>query len=187
MSVLPRMIPAAALDRMTAALAAAGAELGPVKPGTRVTLTVEHDGASWELTYCGRMGWCLRGPGVEHGVGVDEEEAAAHITAPPAVPAPPARMVHVRRGIYRTAYHPDAACPALNGKQETYGGQEVMPEAEAQERGLKLCQQCETDPSSVPETYAGVPVPAFVRASWTAATGEGWRLGVRSTLAAAPR
>lgn len=186
MSVLPRHIPAAALDRMTAALAAAGAELGPVKPGTRVTRTVEHDGASWELTYCGPMGWCLRGPGVEHGVGVDEEEAAARITAPTA-PAAPARMVHVRRGIYRTAYHPDAACPALNGKQETYGGQESMPEAEAQERGLKLCQQCETDSSSVPETYAGVTVPAYVRGSWTAPLGEGWRLGVRSSLAASAR
>lgn len=184
MSVLPRTIPAAALELMTAILAAAGVELGPVKPGTRVTRTVEHDGATWELTYCGPMGWCLRGPGAEHGVGVDEAEAAVRITARPAAPAPSTRPVHVRIGSHRTAYHPDAACPALNGKPETYRGQELMPEAEAQGSGLTLCKTCETEDSEVPETYAGVPVPALVRGAWTAPLGEGWRLGVRSALAA---
>lgn len=184
MSVLPRITPAAALDRLTAALTAAGVTLGPVKPGTRVTRTVEHGGASWELTYCGPMGWCLRGPGVEHGVGVDEEEAAARITARSAEEPAPARMVHVRIGVHRTAYHPDAACPALNGKPETYGGREYIPEAEAQERGLSLCKACETGDSAVPETYAGVPVPALIRGSWTGPLGEGWRLGIRSALAA---
>lgn len=183
MSVLPRTIPAAALDLMTEALTAAGMELGPVKPGTRVTRTVEHGGASWELTFCGPF-WCLRGPGVEHGVGVLEYEAADRIASLLAVPAPPARTVHVRLGTHRRAYHPDAACPALNGKPETYRGQELMPEAEAQERGLTLCGQCETDASPVPETYAGVTVPALVRGSWTAPLGEGWRLGVRSRTAA---
>lgn len=183
MSVLPRTIPAAALELMTDSLAAVGVELGPVKAGTRVTRTVEHDGASWELTFCGPF-WCLRGPGVEHGVGVFEYEAAERITARPATPAPSARPVHVRIGSHRTAYHPDAACPALNGKPETYRGQELMPEHEAQERGLTLCGACETEESTVPETYAGVSVPALVRAAWAAPLGEGWRLGVRSSLAA---
>ncbi|GHA94372.1 hypothetical protein [Streptomyces chryseus] len=185
MSHLPRTIPAAALEGMTAALAAAGLELGPIKPGTRVTRTVQHAGACWELTYMGaKWGWRLVGPGVEHGIGVtDAEEAAAHIAAPPAV-EPPARTVHVRIGTHRTAYHPDSACPALNGKPETYRGQEVMPEHQAQAHGLALCGQCDALLTTVPTTYAGVAVPALVRGAWTTPLGDGWRLGVRSTLAA---
>ncbi|WP_346098291.1 hypothetical protein [Streptomyces olivaceiscleroticus] len=50
--------------------------------------------------------------------------------------------VHVRIGVHRYAYHRDPACPALNGKQQTYAGQEQMPEEEAQERGLLACRQC---------------------------------------------
>ncbi|MEW2631635.1 hypothetical protein AB0903_08240 [Streptomyces sp. NPDC048389] len=185
MGHLPRTIPAAALEGMATALAAAGLELGPVKPGTRVTRTVRHAGACWELTYLGaRHGWRLTGPGAEHGVGVlDGEEAAERITAPPTEEAP-ARTVHVRIGTHRTAYHPDSACPALNGRPETYRGQEVMPEHQAQARGLALCGQCDALLATVPRTYAGVPVPALVRGAWTTPLGDGWRLGVRSTLAA---
>lgn len=129
MSVLPRTIPVAALELMTDALGEAGITLGPVKPGTKVTRTVEHHGVPWELTFCGPF-WCLRGPGVEHGVGVFEYEAVERITATPAPTTPP-----------------------------------------------------ESDDAGAPKTYAGVPVPALVRKAWNAPLGDGWRLGVRSTLA----
>ncbi|MCY0957704.1 hypothetical protein [Streptomyces sp. H27-H5] len=185
MSYLPRTIPAPTLEALAATLAAAGLELGPVKPGTRVTHTVQHKGAGWELTYMGaRWGWRLVGPGVEHGLGVSgPQEAAAHIAAPP-VPEVPARTVHVRIGTHRTAYHPDAACPALTGRPETYRGQEVTPEHQAQGRGLTLCGQCDSLLTAVPATYCTVTVPALVRGAWATPLGDGWRLGVRSALAA---
>ncbi len=50
--------------------------------------------------------------------------------------------VHVRIGEYRKSYHTDSACPHLNGMQKTYGGQETMPEARAQEMGLTACRSC---------------------------------------------
>ncbi|MFE3378755.1 hypothetical protein [Streptomyces anulatus] len=185
MSYLPRTIPAPALDRLAAALDAAGLELGPIKPGTRVTRTVQHANACWELTYMGgRYGWRLTGPGLEHGIGVlDVEEAAARIAAPPAAEAS-VRTVHVRTGAHRTAYHPDAACPALTGRPATYRGQEVMTERQAQRRGLTLCGQCDALLTAIPQNYAGTPVPALVRGAWATPLGDGWRLGVRSALAA---
>ncbi|MFE4329658.1 hypothetical protein ACFRQM_09400 [Streptomyces sp. NPDC056831] len=132
MSLLPHSIPVRAAEQMAAALAAAGTKLGPFKPGTRVTRTVDHQGATWELTYMGPTGWRLTGPGAEHGIGVDAEEAAKRITAPP------------------------AEAPALQP--------DPFPRA--------------------PATYAGVLVPALVREHWTTPLADGWRLGVRSTLAA---
>lgn len=39
-------------------------------------------------------------------------------------------------------------------------------------------------PAGIPLTYMGVTVPAIVRAAWTAPLADGWRLGVRSTIAA---
>ncbi|MFB8402168.1 hypothetical protein [Streptomyces sp. NPDC055912] len=186
MSHLPRTIPAPRLENLAAALAAAGLELGPVKSGTRVTRTVQHAGACWELTYLGaRYGWRLTGPGAEHGVGVlEDREVAERITAPPVV-EPPMRRVYVRAGTRRTAYHPDSACPALIGRPESYQGYEAMPEFLAQARGLAPCAPCDAVMTAAPDTYAGVPVPALVRgAAWTTPLGDGWRLGVRSTLAA---
>lgn len=179
---LPRTIPATVAERLAATLAAAGIELGPLKPGARVTHTVNHLGARWELMYAGTMGWFLSGPGVEHGVFLDPEEVAAHISAPPTEQA--MRPVHVRIGTHRTTYHPDTACPALNGKPETYRGAEIMPEHQAVSGGLTLCGQCETTLSGPPQKYAGAPVPALVRAAWTDPLGAGWRLGVRSAIAA---
>lgn len=181
MPILPRTIPAAALAEMTAALAAAGVPLGPLKPGARVTRTVDHHGAHWELTYLGAMGWRLTGPRAAHGVGVDAREAATRITAPPPAQT---RTVHVRIGTHRRAYHPDAACPALNGHPASYRGQEVMGEQEALSRGLAACTRCDATLTAVPERYAGTPVPHLVRAAWTAPLADGWRLGVRSALAA---
>lgn len=133
MSVLPRTIPARAADELAAALAAAGVELGPIKPGTRVTRTVNHLGSAWELTYLGPMGWRLTGPGAAHGIGVDPEEAARYITGP-------------------------------------------MPEPEAAPTPAPFPR--------VPVTYAGVLVPLLVRQQWTTPLADGWRLGVRSSLAA---
>ncbi|MEE1938786.1 hypothetical protein V1L54_05060 [Streptomyces sp. TRM 70361] len=52
------------------------------------------------------------------------------------------REVHVRIGVHRYAYHTDPGCPALNGKQETCGGRETIPEEKAKERGLKACRLC---------------------------------------------
>jgi hypothetical protein len=52
------------------------------------------------------------------------------------------RTVHVRIGDRRTAYHTDADCPSLNGKQDTYMGQESMAEEQAEEQGLTACQHC---------------------------------------------
>jgi hypothetical protein len=76
MSLLPHSILVRAAEQLAAALTAAGAKLGPFKPGTSVMRTVDHDGTRWELTYMGPVGWRLTGPGVEHGTGVDAEEAA---------------------------------------------------------------------------------------------------------------
>jgi hypothetical protein len=77
MSVPPlRTIPAETLQRLEKELSDAGLTLGPLKPGTRVTRLVEHDGATWELTYLGRPGgafvsaWRATGPGYQHGTGV---------------------------------------------------------------------------------------------------------------------
>ncbi|MER6628524.1 hypothetical protein ABT301_09815 [Streptomyces sp. NPDC000987] len=50
--------------------------------------------------------------------------------------------VHVRIGEHRTKNHTDADCPSLNGKQDTYLGQESMPEDQAKEQGLTACQHC---------------------------------------------
>lgn len=52
------------------------------------------------------------------------------------------KTVHVRIGDYRVAYHTDANCPSLNGKQDTYRGQESMEESKAREQGLKACIRC---------------------------------------------
>ncbi|MFG2404236.1 hypothetical protein ACGFR8_07830 [Streptomyces brevispora] len=156
MSLLPRSIPVPAAEQMAATLAAVGTMLGPFKGSSSITRTVAHQGADWELTYLGPIGWRLTGPGVEHGIGVDAEEAAAHITTPPAGPAP-ARRVHVRIGTHRRAYHPDSACPALNGKPETYRGQEVMDESEALECGLALCAQCDAALTAAPSGTRGRP------------------------------
>lgn len=51
--------------------------------------------------------------------------------------------VHVRIGDHRTKYHTDASCPLLNGKRDTYLGEESMSEDEAEEQGLTACQHCE--------------------------------------------
>jgi hypothetical protein len=50
--------------------------------------------------------------------------------------------VHVRIGDHRTKYHTDDGCPSLNGKQDTYMGQESMPEDQAKQQGLAACQHC---------------------------------------------
>ena len=50
--------------------------------------------------------------------------------------------VHVRIGDHRTRYHTDAACPSLNGKQDTYLGQKSISEDKAKEQGLTACQRC---------------------------------------------
>ncbi|WP_167459181.1 hypothetical protein [Streptomyces dengpaensis] len=50
--------------------------------------------------------------------------------------------VHVRIGDHRTKYHTDADCPSLNGKQDTYMGQDSMSEDKAKEQGLTACQHC---------------------------------------------
>ncbi|MDF3298243.1 hypothetical protein [Streptomyces tropicalis] len=50
--------------------------------------------------------------------------------------------VHVRIGKYRSAYHTDAACPSLNGKQDTCVGRESMPEEQARAQGLTACRHC---------------------------------------------
>ncbi|MGI5136940.1 hypothetical protein [Streptomyces sp. CA-106110] len=50
--------------------------------------------------------------------------------------------VYVRIGDYRSAYHTDADCPSLNGRQDTHKGQESMSEDEAKTQGLTACQRC---------------------------------------------
>jgi hypothetical protein len=94
MSILPRHTPQVHLDALTEELTAAGITLGPVTPGTRVTRIVDHGGIRWTVTFLGaRYGWALRGPGIEHGVGMDAPEIAEHIAAAldaeePGIPAP---------------------------------------------------------------------------------------------------
>jgi hypothetical protein len=55
---------------------------------------------------------------------------------------PDGRTVHVRIGAYRTAYHPNPACPALTGKPATFSGQESMTERQAHAEGLRECRRC---------------------------------------------
>ncbi|MGX1301381.1 hypothetical protein RKD35_002869 [Streptomyces albogriseolus] len=95
MSILPRHTPQAHLNALAEELEAAGITLGPVKPGTRVTRIVDHGGIRWTVTFLGSgYGWALRGPGIEHGVGMDVAEIAEHIAAAamdadePGIPAP---------------------------------------------------------------------------------------------------
>lgn len=88
MSVLPRSVPASAHAELAAVLTASHITLGDLKPGKRLTYPATFAGATWELTYLGPMGWRLVGPGVEHGIGVDPEEAAEHIAAN-SIPIPP--------------------------------------------------------------------------------------------------
>jgi len=134
MSVLPRSVPAAARAALAAVLSAAHITLGDLKPGTRLTYPVTFAGTDWEMTYLGRIGWRLTGPGVEHGIGVGPAEAAEHIAAN-SIPLPP------------------------------------LPRASRSADGI-------------PRTYCGVVVPALVRTAWTEPLADGWRLGVRSALAA---
>lgn len=111
MSLLPRTVPTVALTALTATFAVAGLALGALKPGTRVTHTTAHQGATWELTYLGPMDcealWRLTGPGVEQGLAVTADEAAELITAPVCTTCgDPAtrRITHdLYRGLRRTA------------------------------------------------------------------------------------
>jgi hypothetical protein len=50
--------------------------------------------------------------------------------------------VYVRIGDHRTSYHTDVDCPSLNGKRDTYAGQESMPEEEAKKQELTACGHC---------------------------------------------
>jgi hypothetical protein len=81
---LPRTMPAAARTALTAHLAEHGLELGPVKPGHRVTHTLTHGEAAWEVTYMGQCygdpAWRLTGPGAEHGLWLDTPELGPAIT-----------------------------------------------------------------------------------------------------------
>jgi len=95
MSILPRYTPETELTALCEELEAAGITLGPVKPGTRVTRVVDHGAIRWTVTFLGSgYGWALRGPGIEHGVGMDAPEIAEHIAAAaldedePGIPAP---------------------------------------------------------------------------------------------------
>ncbi|MFD8820776.1 hypothetical protein ACFV1C_00155 [Streptomyces sp. NPDC059605] len=89
MTPLPRTIPTYAAGALAAALAYANVQLGPIKPGTRVTRTVDHGGNAWELTYLGSATWRLTGPGAEHGIAMTVEDAVELITANVPNPGPP--------------------------------------------------------------------------------------------------
>ncbi|MEV7512129.1 hypothetical protein AB0O57_29650 [Streptomyces sp. NPDC091201] len=92
MSVLPRTIPARYTDELRAALTAAGVAFDPtIKPGSRITYSVTHQGRTWDLRYVLPAVWKLIGPpgsGYEWGPGVTAPEAVAAITAPVPVPEP---------------------------------------------------------------------------------------------------
>ncbi|MGA5497747.1 hypothetical protein ACPCSP_25625 [Streptomyces cinereoruber] len=76
-----------------------------------------------------------------------------------ASPSGPRRLVHVRTGTFRKAYHPNPACPSLNGKPETYSGQEAITEAQAQRLGLTECGNCPPAPAQPAETeFATAPL-----------------------------
>jgi hypothetical protein len=93
MPILPRSVPAARLAQLVAVLSAAGITVGDLLPGKRVTHAVTFAGVAWRMTYLGPMGWGLAGPGVEHGIGVNPEDAADHIVSHsiplPALPKAP--------------------------------------------------------------------------------------------------
>ncbi|MFJ4469539.1 hypothetical protein ACIP2X_18880 [Streptomyces sp. NPDC089424] len=115
MSIVPRHTPAEHLTALQEELTAAGITLGPLKPGTRVTRVVDHGGIRWELTYIGRGHWCLRGPGVEYGVGGDAAEVAERIAAAaldeaePGIPAPATWRGVPVPGDYATSWDGPAA------------------------------------------------------------------------------
>lgn len=78
---LPRTIPAAALQDLAQALAAAGLQLGDRKPGSSITVLVAHRGATWQVRYIGSgCAWQVFGPGNEWGPGVMTEGVAEIIT-----------------------------------------------------------------------------------------------------------
>ncbi|WP_208635502.1 hypothetical protein [Streptomyces griseus] len=73
-------------------------------------------------------------------------------------PTGPQGTVHVRIGTFRTAYHPDLTCLALNSRPETYRGQEALTEAEAQARGLTRCRKCSPRPAQPAEDFTHRPL-----------------------------
>ncbi|MFZ4160475.1 hypothetical protein ACOZDE_18890 [Streptomyces griseoincarnatus] len=88
---LPRTIPATARQALAAALAAAGLQLGDHKPGSRITLLVDHQGTTWQVTYLGSgCAWGVTGPGQERPRGVTTDDVAGIITAPAEEPEPTA-------------------------------------------------------------------------------------------------
>lgn len=87
MSTLPQSIPDTVRRDLANHLADHGLTLGPLRPGTRVTHTIESHGAPrWQIKYLGTCGgdpvWRIDGPGVpEQGLMVDTGEALDLISA----------------------------------------------------------------------------------------------------------
>ncbi|MGA5202767.1 hypothetical protein [Streptomyces variegatus] len=92
------------------------------------------------------------------------------------------RTVHVRIGTHRTAFHPSAACPALNGKPETYDGQETMTEEQALALGLVECRVCPAEDTAPATSYRGVPAPEWLGGDWDTVSAGAWRDGVDAAL-----
>lgn len=184
MGHLPRTIPAGTLQELTDGLAAAGITLGPLMPGKRVTHTIEHRGATWEITFLGRAyGWRVAGPGAEHGVGALDAENITEVmkwTAGPQLPDGPLDWA-VRGEDGRVwpcadqvaAEETTAEAPHMVALYRIPGGawHEWRP------------ARAKASTARAPRTYAGVPVPDLIREAWDATPGRWWRLGVRSALA----
>ncbi|MER6616354.1 hypothetical protein [Streptomyces xantholiticus] len=92
---LPRYIPAKYTEQLRATLTAAGVAFdATLKPGTRLTYQVTHNGVTWELRYTlahsGEALWKLTGPGPDYewGPGRLTSECVEAITAPVEEPEP---------------------------------------------------------------------------------------------------
>ncbi|MGI5515030.1 hypothetical protein [Streptomyces sp. CA-106131] len=95
--------------------------------------------------------------------------------------------VHVRIGEHRTKYHTDADCPSLNGKQDTYMGQESMSEAQAKEteaHSLPALQEVAVLAPRLSGHLFATTVPVAVTATLTATTADGSGAGQPGTVAA---
>lgn len=183
MGQLPRTIPASCLQELRDALDAAGITLGPLAPGKRVTHTAQHRGATWHLTFMGRYyGWAVRGPGAEHGVGAAPEDVPEVMNRPTGPQLPDGPLDWAVR-------HPDGRLWTCEDQQTA---EETATEAEHTTAVYRVpggewtewrAEAVQATASRVPRTYAGVPVPADIRAAWHSSPGQWWRLGVRSALA----
>lgn len=180
---MARTIPADNLQELREALAAAGLTLGPLADGSRYAHTVEHDGRTYRVTFMGtRYGWCVFGPGMEHGVGALAEDVPELINRPagPQLPDGPLEWAVRHRDGRQWPSEDQAAAEAVATASRTMTAVYRTPGGDWTPWDAGEARAAE---AGAPRTYAGHPVPEVIRQAWNADLGDGWRLGIRTALA----